>query len=161
MRVVGKSEINFAAMCREIILFLKNEHHFEGVTFEYPGCVVIPHPGGEGRSWWFGTANETWTGDLMTEAGSVIDSVHTELDSVQETDALAIAAVIAGKVLARGGFHSQEEVGTVSYYANVINRPIYTPEGLDREVRELHARVYPDGCPLSCGECAQRLAVRQ
>ena len=43
-----------------------------GVTVEFPGCVVVwaedlarPDAG-----WWFGTANETWMGDLRRRTGS-------------------------------------------------------------------------------------------
>ena len=67
------------------------------VTVEYPGCLVIPHRDGDGKAWWFGTANGTWAGDLMTADGSnVLTTLDTAVapDAEAGTVALAIARIL-------------------------------------------------------------------
>jgi hypothetical protein len=67
------------------------------VTVEFPGCVVVwaehldlPH-----ASWWFGTANATWQGDLQVGDGGdqPLDHLETSVPS-DETDPLVIAEAI-------------------------------------------------------------------
>jgi predicted secreted hydrolase len=67
------------------------------VSIEYPGCVVVwaedlvSHPD---RCWWFGTANETWQGDLCGHGGEYLDqTLRTDVPS-DSTDAERIARAI-------------------------------------------------------------------
>lgn len=66
-------------------------------TWEYPGYVSIP-AATPGRTWAFGTANETWAGDYGAEDGSrVIAAVNTGIASDSD-DVEAIAAAILAAV---------------------------------------------------------------
>lgn len=65
------------------------------VTVEHPGCVVIPHSDGSGRSWWFGTANTTWQGDLCALDGAYLGVTLDTGVPATEADPGKIAVAIA------------------------------------------------------------------
>lgn len=62
-----------------------------GATIEYPGCIAIECL--EPATMWFGTANEFWCGDLISESGDILNSRQTEVPSTSK-DAAAIASAI-------------------------------------------------------------------
>ena len=58
--------------------------------FEYPGFIGIP--AGEDRSFAFGTANPTWTGELLTDAGDVEQAFDLAIPSTSDdVDAIVTA----------------------------------------------------------------------
>lgn len=74
MKQASSSDRAFAALCQDIIARLASAHGLTA-TFEYPGCIAVQHAGG---SWWFGTANDTWQGDLLVD-GQVLDTRATDV----------------------------------------------------------------------------------
>ena len=71
-------------------------------SVEYPGYIAIPSADQASLTWCFGTANDTWMGDLMNDNGShVFESIDTGVPST-ETDAGVIAFAIAKALLGHG-----------------------------------------------------------
>jgi hypothetical protein len=68
---------------------------------EYPGCVIVPHSNGT-DTWWFGTANGTWEGDLMKGDGLYADETLQTGIQADCTDAGHIALAIAAALLDDG-----------------------------------------------------------
>ena len=67
-------------------------------TWEYPGALCLNND--DGTSWWFGTANPTWYGDLMAEDGACLRSINLRIPSDSDDVAaivLAIGAAITTK----------------------------------------------------------------
>lgn len=88
-------------LLREVVEKLRVDAGLEA-SLEYPGCVVIPHADPERGAWWFGTANETWGGDLMTPDGCVDVTIPLTVPSASQ-EAGAIAREIAGALLLPDG----------------------------------------------------------
>lgn len=66
------------------------------VTVEHPGCVVV-HAGRIGdpdQSFWFGTANGTWQGDLQDRAGNYLGQTLSTGVAADESDEQVIAQAI-------------------------------------------------------------------
>lgn len=91
MRAVTKSDRSFYNFCIQVRMRLLFERGAAS-TFEHPGCIVIQAD--EGRSWWFGTINSTWSADLMSADGATChDSVDTGIDAHEENPQIVADAI--------------------------------------------------------------------
>lgn len=132
------------------------------VTYEYPGCVVIPN-GTTGQYIWFGTANGTWQGDVKsTDDATVLRTIETGIPATT-VDASSIALGIARTLLAD---RTHPTTGTVRVAlipydrASAVVHPACVPATLDRATVQLHdmTRVeLLDEQVLDCVICGERI----
>lgn len=95
MRVVTETERNHALFLKSIVSELADQHGI-AASVEYPGYIQIEDGNATetGRVWAFGSNNETWTGDLMTDDGAeVCGHADTGIPVSDDTNEPALIAL--------------------------------------------------------------------